>query len=68
MDSNNLYMQERIISMAQSLQHGSLLVVDKGFAELLEAGVGLQPLLGTMYASHVCSAHLVSVECIGMKQ
>lgn len=40
------YMHERIIGLASDIQDGSLLVVDTGFGELFEAGIGVQTLLG----------------------
>ena len=41
------YMHERILGLAGDIQGGSLLVVDGGFGELFEAGIGVQTLLGT---------------------
>lgn len=40
------YMHERILGLASDIQDGSLLVVDTGFGELFEAGIGVQTLLG----------------------
>lgn len=40
------YMHERILGLAGDFQHGSLVVVDKGFGELFEAGIGVQTFLG----------------------
>lgn len=45
-ESISSYMHERILGLAGDIQGGSLLVVDKGFGELFEAGIGVQTLLG----------------------
>lgn len=47
------YIHDRILGLAGDFQHGSLVVVDKGFGELIEAGIGIQTFLG-MY---ICCIH-----------
>jgi hypothetical protein len=58
--SSGMEFDDVILRIGRELSEGTLLVVDRGFGELLEASVGMQALLGASTLPDMC----VSVLCV----
>lgn len=63
--SSGMEFDDVILRIGRELSEGTLLVLDRGFGELLEASVGMQALLGASTCPVMCPFY-ASVEEIWM--